>query len=219
MKFQKGFALIETVLLVVLIAILAGTGWYVTKARSSSNKTLNNAQSVAIKSSTPAKTASAVTSCGTVDSSQTSGSVDVQSDANGSSSSSDFTFTGPNAAKYTASQQCFDQKFAACQPATYDVLGPVDMGSVNYEIKGSNRQGCSMTLVYPKNPNPDWVNKDLTCTYDNKKNLNDATNDVFNKVFDKQQTVCTGPLVAVMQAMMQSSQQSAQQEGNQLFGQ
>lgn len=59
MRNQKGVAAVETVLILVIVAILAGTGWYVYKARKNSDKNLSNATSASqsqTASQTPATT-------------------------------------------------------------------------------------------------------------------------------------------------------------------
>lgn len=45
-KSQKGMAGLESLLILVIVGILAFTGWYVYKARQNSNKNLNNAASI-----------------------------------------------------------------------------------------------------------------------------------------------------------------------------
>jgi hypothetical protein len=62
MKNHKGFALVEGLLILVIVAILAGTGWYVFRARNNSNGSLNNASaagsSLAKPPAAPKKTVS-----------------------------------------------------------------------------------------------------------------------------------------------------------------
>lgn len=63
------------------------------------------------------------------------------------------------------SQQCFAIKFKTCDPASYTIV--TSMGTAKYEILGKEEDGCRVKLIYLKNPNPNWENKPLICTYDN----------------------------------------------------
>src|SRR3989344_2360709 len=42
MKNQKGFSLVEGLLILVIVGLLGGTGWYVWNARTKTTDTLNN---------------------------------------------------------------------------------------------------------------------------------------------------------------------------------
>lgn len=53
-----------------------------------------------------------------------------------------------------------------------------------------------METYYPTNPNPHWVNKKMTCAYDNTKDVQAATQKVMNAL-----TTCTGPLADTIRAM------------------
>ena len=55
MKKQSGFTLIEGLLILVIVGLLGGTGWYVWNAHNKANDTLTNAD--AANSSTARKTA------------------------------------------------------------------------------------------------------------------------------------------------------------------
>ncbi len=92
-------------------------------------------------------------------------------------------------------EDCFSKKFTACSPATLDASSAFGVG-VYYEIYGPKSSGCSMLFKYTQNPNPDWVNKDLTCTFDNKKSLRDAVSAAISSLTTYS---CTGPLVAILQ--------------------
>ena len=74
MRKQKGMAALETVLILVIVAILAFTGWYVYKARKNSDKNLSNATSA---SQTARQTPAATTPAGATDNQS------LQSDLNG----------------------------------------------------------------------------------------------------------------------------------------
>lgn len=75
-KNQNGMALVESVLILVIVAILAFTGWYVYHARQNSNKNLSSAASTGqTESQTPGAANSTTLSSGTDNSS-------LQSDLN-----------------------------------------------------------------------------------------------------------------------------------------
>ena len=89
-------------------------------------------------------------------------------------------------------QSCIDQKFNGCTPATYTssiVLG----ASVKYQINGRKGSGCSVTLEYPVNPNPAWVNKPMTCVLDTS---NLIENDITAAISNPGGSGCTGALVS-----------------------
>ncbi len=90
---------------------------------------------------------------------------------------------------------CFQQKFAACQPATFgtNVEG---FAGVQNKIIGPAAGGCKVTFKYTKNPNPNWVNKEMTCAYDNKVDFFKAQEKAFNGVLDGS-VVCEGPLYPI----------------------
>lgn len=91
-------------------------------------------------------------------------------------------------------KNCFDEKFAACEPATLTASAP-PLGTAAYEILGAGTGGCRVTFKYTENPNPDWVNKEMTCTVDNSKDFQGAFDEVFPGVFQGNSQVCSGPFV------------------------
>lgn len=93
-------------------------------------------------------------------------------------------------------QDCFDAKFAACEPAT--MTSDSGWAGVTYTIVGPVTGGCSMTMSYPTNPNPEWVNKPMTCTFNNSLELTAAVQEQLNAI-GKSGGTCTGPLVDVIQ--------------------
>jgi hypothetical protein len=95
---------------------------------------------------------------------------------------------------------CFSKKFIACQPATLSADSG-GLGAVSYKIIGPVSNGCSLTFKYTKNPNPDWVNKEMTCPFDNKVSLDDSVKKVFDGVFSGS-VICTGPLYSTLRAMV-----------------
>jgi len=58
---QSGFAAVETILVVVILAILGGTGWYVWHSKQAADKSLSQSSASNLASKTPVKKAIAVT--------------------------------------------------------------------------------------------------------------------------------------------------------------
>lgn len=97
------------------------------------------------------------------------------------------------------SEDCFKKKFTACQPAT--MISDAGFAAVSYKIIEPTTSGCKMTFKYTTNPNPDWVNKEMTCTFDNKIGFDESIKKVFDGIFDGT-VVCAGPLYPVMRSAM-----------------
>jgi len=93
------------------------------------------------------------------------------------------------------SENCFEEKFKVCEPAT--LLAESSLGSIYYEIVKKEQAGCAVKMKYTVNPNPEWVNKEMVCTLDNKADFQTAVVDAFKKLFAKQ-LICTGPLYEVL---------------------
>ncbi len=89
------------------------------------------------------------------------------------------------------SLDCFNDKFLTCSPAYTEFgLGPV---AVRYEILKKVSNGCQITMKYTKNPSPEWLNKDMVCTFDNKVNFLKATEQVMQTI-QSDPNNCKGPL-------------------------
>jgi hypothetical protein len=86
---------------------------------------------------------------------------------------------------------CFEEKFSNCLPATME--STVEFGSFYYKIIGPESNGCKVTMKYTKNPNPEWVNKEITCILDNELELEESVIDAFNRISSGNST-CSGPL-------------------------
>ena len=54
-KNQKGFALVEGLLILIVVGILAGTGWYVWNSRNNTDKSLDNTTKTSAFTKKPAK--------------------------------------------------------------------------------------------------------------------------------------------------------------------
>jgi hypothetical protein len=89
-------------------------------------------------------------------------------------------------------ENCFEEKFAACQAATLQADAGA-LGSFEYKIIGPVTGGCKVTMKYPSNPNPEWVNKELTCVLDNKIDLEESVGNTFDGILDGT-VVCEGLL-------------------------
>src|SRR5262245_47329090 len=48
-KSQKGFAVVETFLMLVVVTIIGGTGWYLWHTKTQSDKSLDNAANTTVK--------------------------------------------------------------------------------------------------------------------------------------------------------------------------
>ena len=83
---------------------------------------------------------------------------------------------------------CFEEKFAECKPATV-TLKLMDNLIYYYEIIDSKDGLCEVKSKFTANPNPDWVEKEMTCKYD-------STNDFETAVQDMSK--CQGPLYTLM---------------------
>lgn len=94
-------------------------------------------------------------------------------------------------------ESCFEKKFAACEPAT--LQADAGIGAVAYTIKGATAGGCKMSMKYTAIPNPDWLNKEMTCVYDNKLNFQTSLEKTINGVMAGS-VVCEGSLYSAMRS-------------------
>lgn len=92
---------------------------------------------------------------------------------------------------------CFDANYKSCSPATIDINAGI--GAVQYQIYGPKRGGCEMRFRYTASPNPAWENKDMTCIFNNKLDLNSAAEEMFNSLSSPKHA-CTGPLASVLKS-------------------
>lgn len=83
---------------------------------------------------------------------------------------------------------CFNDKFAQCKPAIV-TSKLTDTIIYYYEIIGSKDNLCEVKSKFIANPNPDWVEKEMICQYDNSKDFETAIQDMSN---------CQGPLYDLM---------------------
>lgn len=92
---------------------------------------------------------------------------------------------------------CFNQKFISCEPATLQADDGVGYGAANYKIIGKTATGCNITFKYTKYPDPSWVNKEMTCEFDNKLDFKASMTKVFSGV-STGAVVCKGPLFEIL---------------------
>ncbi|MBU1855262.1 MAG: hypothetical protein KKF89_06055 [Nanoarchaeota archaeon] len=65
---------------------------------------------------------------------------------------------------------CFEQKFAECKSAT-TTSKLMDNIVYFYEIIGLKDGLCEVKSKFTANPNPEWVEKEMICKYDNTKDF------------------------------------------------
>lgn len=94
-------------------------------------------------------------------------------------------------------EACFEEKFAVCEPATLTSVIDMDIGAVEYTIIGKGAVGCNLTFKYTAYPEPSWINKEMTCEFDNKVSFEDSINKVFRGVGEGTVT-CKGPLYEIL---------------------
>lgn len=93
---------------------------------------------------------------------------------------------------------CFEEKFAECAPANI-TAAVFETLSYYYEILGPKDGLCEVKSKYPTNPNPEWVDKEMICLYDNSKPFNEASMEITNS-FNTDQHLgdCQGELYLLM---------------------
>ena len=96
------------------------------------------------------------------------------------------------------SSDCFQEKFSKCEKATLkaSVLG----AEYYYEIIGLENNKCKMLTRYNKNPNPDWVGKNMICLYDNSLNFEEANKSVLNGIIEGS-VICNGELFQILSSL------------------
>lgn len=94
-------------------------------------------------------------------------------------------------------KNCFEKKFEGCEHAKV-TLTVLDNLASYYEIIGPEKGLCEMKFKYPANPNPEWVNKEMICLYNNSKSLDVATREVFDSLFSENIGDCRGELFNAM---------------------
>lgn len=185
MNNQKGFIGI-VILIIVALAAIGGGGYYVYHQQQQ--------KTTPPFTQTPQETNSnnsgTITTTKTVETHKKDDSGGIKTDIN---IKADITQTVD-----CGSEDCFQQKFATCQPST--LKADAGFAAVDYKIIGPATGGCKMTFKYTTNPNPDWVNKEMTCTFDNKIAFQKSIENAFNGVINGS-VVCSGPLYTILRSM------------------
>ena len=68
--------------------------------------------------------------------------------------------------------------------------------SYEYVILGEKDGLCEVKTKYPTNPNPDWVNKDMTCLYNNTVSIDEAWAQI---MYNLEAASCSGSLTQFFQ--------------------
>jgi hypothetical protein len=71
----------------------------------------------------------------------------------------------------------FKQKFASCQSASVESK-LFETITYYYEIIGPKEGLCEVKSKFTANPNPEWVNKEMICLYDNSLDFETAVQDM-----------------------------------------
>ena len=112
---------------------------------------------------------------------------------------SSFQFVDSVASVTCEDVTCIYTKFEACEASTFSA----DAGfvAISYEIFGPKDAGCEMSLVYTKNPNPDWVDQPMTCIFDNTQDFQTAVGEQLTATSNSETNTCSGPLVEVLNSL------------------
>lgn len=96
---------------------------------------------------------------------------------------------------------CFEQKFAKCEKATLTASVIGMKVEYYYEIIGPELGKCKMLTRYNKNPNPLWVDKNMTCLYNNSLKFEEANKQVMNGILIGS-VICDGELFQILSSMV-----------------
>jgi hypothetical protein len=81
-------------------------------------------------------------------------------------------------------EACFKNNFVNCSPAKIDLQTEGISGLVGqevvyqYEIVGLKNDFCEVKSRFIKNPNQDWLGKEMSCQYDSSKDFDIAVKDM-----------------------------------------
>jgi len=183
-NLKEGF--VGIIVLIVASIALVGGGFYVYQQQQS--KATLPAPEISIKEQENDNVE--ITTTKTIESSKNVDTEGLKADINIKADVTEIVNCG--------AEDCFQKKFSACQPATYKA----DTGFVatEYKIIGPADSGCKVTFKYTTNPNPEWVNKEMTCTFDNKIDFEKSFQNTFEGAIAGSAT-CTGSLYTILKSM------------------
>ncbi|MGV8141848.1 MAG: hypothetical protein ACP5NW_05395 [Candidatus Woesearchaeota archaeon] len=85
---------------------------------------------------------------------------------------------------------CFNEYFSRCERAkATNTIGLLENLSYYYEILGPKEGLCEVKSKFIQNPNPEWIDKEMTCLYNNTMDFETAVT-----YMDK----CEGPLYTMI---------------------
>jgi hypothetical protein len=189
MKNQKGFAVI-IILTIVALVMIGGSGYYIYN-QLQQKKTASPISQPLLNQQAPLNNNGIITTTKTVEAnnitnnngSKIEGSIKI-----------DITQTVD-----CGSEDCFKEKFITCQPSTLKADGGL-MGVAYYRIIGPDIGGCKMVFKYTASPNPDWVNKEMICVFDNKIDFQKSIENTFDGIM-KGSIICSGPLYTILHSI------------------
>lgn len=175
MKYQKGFA--PVLLLIIAVFAVSAGGYVVYK-----NKTETVKKDMVVSSD----------------------SADIQTTTEvmqGSSESENIkvNISAPVTTTVNCgSKECFSSHFASCT-ANSTINSDAGFAAFFAKIIGPATGGCKVTMKYTSNPNPDWVNKEMTCVMNNKIEIEASIQETFSGIMDGSIT-CEGPLYELLKS-------------------
>ena len=199
---QRGFvSIVVIVIVLVVLAVGAGTAVYY----QSKQKATPQPQSDSISQQGVTEPTSAIatipleTTVVNASSSQKTPSLAINTTSSVEVESRTFKYA-KDEIRYVVdcgSEGGFEKKFASCDQSTMQADTGSLFGAVEYKIIGKGVIGCNVTFKYTKYPDPSWVNKEMTCEFDNKISLENSYAKVFNGVTTGA-VVCQGSLYDIL---------------------
>lgn len=84
------------------------------------------------------------------------------------SNDSDSTNEAVNVVENCEDEECFNEKFSLCQPASYEGQGFEENTTIEYKISGVQNVGCLVTLEYLSSADQRIIGKEMTCDLNNE---------------------------------------------------